>query len=460
MSVTLRDYQDTGVGQIREAMIDGYGSILYVLPTGGGKTIVFSYIAQNAARIGTRTCILVHRRELLRQASEKLRMFDVPHGVIAPGHPRTNDLVQVASKDTLVHRLPEYQFDLLVCDEAHHATAETYKRIWRYYTNAIVLGVTATPCRMSGAGLKTEFETMIVGPSVAELQAAGHLAPCKLYGPPHTLDLKRVTSRGGDYKREQIEQLMDRRDIIGDAIDHYRKHLNGAPTLVFCASVAHAEHTAALYREAGFRAESVDGSLPDEVRDERIAGIGNGRLNALMSCDLIGEGLDVPGVWGIQSLRPTKSLSVWLQQVGRGLRPAPGKTAIILDHVGNWVRHGLPAAAREWSLEEGSVKEKDAEKAPITKQCPECYHVHTPAPTCPCCGYEYQEAPARKHPKQQEGDLELVSDEVGDAMFKAAKSLKDFHRWAKATGKSPGAAWYAFKRRKASNRLEGAVIGK
>lgn len=455
--ITLRPYQERGLAAIRQGFVDGLETILYVAPTGSGKTVLFTFIAHHGAQMGTRICIIVHRRELLRQASRTLDAFGVPHGVVAPGYPTTGHLVQVASKDTLIHRLHRYPaFDLLICDEAHHATAETYRKIWRHYA-ARVLGVTATPCRLSGAGLKTEFERMIVGPSVAELQQSGHLAPSSVYAPPHVVDLKGLHCRAGDYKREELEALMDHRNITGNAIEHYSRLLNGRPTLVFCCSVAHAEHTAAQYRAAGYRAESVDGTMAEEVRDDRIAAIGDGRLNVLTSCDLIGEGLDVPGVYGVQDLAPSRSLSRVMQRWGRALRPADGKRALILDHVGNCMRHGLPEHPRNWTLELGAEK-TDAKREPPVRQCPECFHAHTPSPVCPACGHVYQ-ASKKPVPKESDGELRLVTPEAGAELFRAAQTLKDFHAWAKATGRSSGAAWYAFKRRKASNRLERAAIG-
>lgn len=451
----LRPYQKHDVEALREAFNQGAYAVCYQAPTGSGKTVVFCYIAHHAAQLGNRICILVHRRELLRQASDALTEWGIQHGVIASGLPTTQHLVQVASKDTLVRRRMPYRFDLLVCDEAHHATADTYRAIWRANPGAHLLGVTATPCRLTGAGLGTVFDRMVVGPTVKDLVTAGYLARPLVYAPPLNLNLKGLRSPAGDYKRDQLERLMDQRHITGDVIEHYRRYLNGKPTLVYCASVQHAEHTAALYREAGFRAESVDGKMPDALRDDRIRAIGDGRLSLLMSCDLIGEGLNVPGVYGIQELRPTKSITIHLQHIGRGLRIAPGKTScIILDHVGNCYRHGLPDYEWRWSLERGAEKQPGDVKAPPMRQCPQCFYAHPLEPVCPACGYVYPPKPVRQAPNVKEGQLKLLTPEEGNEMYQKCKTLSDYHRWAKATGKKPGAAWHAFKRRQASNKLE------
>ena len=441
----LRDYQQRGVEQIRAAFQTGFRAPLYQCPTGGGKTHDFTYITYHGAKLGTRICIVVHRRELWKQASKSLEEYGVPHGIIAPGHPRTEHIVQVASIQTLVRR-KGYDFDLLILDEAHHAVSETYSTLFSQYPNAAILGVTATPCRMSGRGLGTVFDHLIVGPSVRELVDSGYLARPKVYAPSN-IDVSKLKSTGGDYNKEELAALIDKRSITGCAVEHYKRLADGLPTIVFCASVEHAEHVAEDFRAAGYRFESVDGSMPTELRDSRIAGLANGRLNGITSCELISEGLNVPGVACAILLRPTKSLTVYLQQVGRALRPYPGKTcAIILDHVGNVFRHGVPDADREWSLEEGIKKRTGLVDDVPTRQCDVCFAVHPLARKCPECGYIYPVATVAP-PKTVEGELKLVTPEEGTELYKAAKSLKDFHRWAKATGKTAGAAWVHWKKR-------------
>lgn len=444
----LRDYQETAVSKLRQAFADGHVAPLYRGATGSGKTVIFSYIAKHAAALGTRICILVHRRELLLQASRALSSWEIPHGIIAPGYQRINTPVQVASVQTLVRR-SGHEFDLLIIDECHHSTATTYRSIFHDQRQARLLGVTATPCRMSGAGLGTIFDTLIEGPTIKQLTDQGHLSPAIVYAPPTAVNLSGIRSRAGDYDKEKLAALMDSRQITGCAVSHYVKLCNGYPAIAFCASVDHAKHVAEDFRAAGFRAASVDGAMAQDERDDAIASLGDGRLNVLTSCDLISEGVDVPVVSAAILLRPTMSLSVYLQQVGRVLRPFPGKkAAIILDHVGNVIRHGLPGAEREWSLEEGVVKppKSSDDEYPKARQCHECFAVHDYAPVCPECGFIYPVV-AKKPPKQVDGELKLVSQEEGNEIYKAAKTLAEFHEWARSTGKKPGAAWFAHKRR-------------
>jgi superfamily II DNA or RNA helicase len=273
--------------------------------------------------------------------------------------------------------------DMLIIDEAHHATAGTYRKIAAAWPNARVLGVTATPQRTDGKGLDETFDKMVFGPSPSALIADGYLSRMRYLALPQTVDLSGVASRSGDYALEQLASAMDQRRITGDAEAHYRKHLAGRPAIAFCATVAHAEHVAEQFAEAGWNAASVDGSMAPDERARRIAAIGNGGLNVLTSCEIVSEGTDIPSVAGAILLRPTQSLIVYLQQVGRVLRPKPdGSVAVILDHVGNVFRHGMPDSEREWSL--AGIPKKD--KPPAVRQCGECYAVFPPAAVCPECG--------------------------------------------------------------------------
>ena len=443
--MNLRDYQQRDYDRIRSAFRK-HSRVCYQAPTGSGKTVLFCHLARNAADRGTRVCILVHRRELLRQASKALTAYGVHHGIIAPGVDTEDGLVHVASKDTLVRR--DREFDLYIVDEAHHTVASTYQKIIQ---STPVLGVTATPCRLSGAGLGTVFDSLVIGPTVRELMDAGWLARYRYFGPPCAVSLKGVASRGGDWAREGVAALMDKPAINGDLVQHYEKFLSGQPAVVFCATVAHAKSVAETFVAAGHAAASVDGAMHQQDRDAVLGGLSDGSLRVVTSCDLIGEGLDIPAVAGALLARPTKSLSVFLQQIGRTLRPAEGKDcAVILDHVGNHLRHGLPDAPREWTLEQGAVKTK----AEPVKQCPVCFGVHDPAPECPMCGHVY----AEEKPKPRKGlsykeaaleEVQMTHEEMAE-LTKQARTLQDWHNIGKRSGKTPGWAFVNWKRRRMS----------
>lgn len=373
--VVLRDYQENMVQRIRVAFAN-VRRVLAVAPTGSGKTVTFAYITTNAAAKNKRVIIAAHRVEIVQQISDALTAMGVRHGRIQAGHTMTSDLVQVAMIMTLAKRTCRVPPpDLLILDECHHAVAGSYLAVVAAWPKARVLGVTATPQRADGKGLKDCFDEMIVGPQMADLIERGFLAPYNYLAPPEQADLSSIKKRGGDYAIDELAAAMDKAVITGDAIEHYKTHLGGRPAIAFCVTVEHAEHTAAQFRSSGFRAASVDGTMDSTTRRDILASIGDGRLNVLTSCQLISEGTDIPVVAGAILLRPTQSLGLYLQQVGRCLRPKPdGGRALILDHVGNVHRHGLPDAPREWSLD-GKLK-----KSGGVATCKQCFRAFDSKP--------------------------------------------------------------------------------
>ena len=401
----LRPYQTQLVTEIRGQYQLGRKAVLAVLPTGGGKTVCFSYIAQAASVKGNRVLILVHRAELLDQAS---RAMPVPHGVIAAG--RGMDLshtVQVASVQTVarrLHLLPRDFFQLLVVDEAHHTTAGTWARVIAHFAQAKLLGVTATPIRGDGRGLGEHYQAMVQGPTAAELTSEGYLAPARVLAPPG-FDSAGLRKRMGDFDTKQAEQRVG--TIMGDCLGHYRKHLSGQTAIAFCCSVAHAEAVAHLFQSAGIAAASIDGGMDTSTRRELLQRLAVGDLKVLTSCALIGEGVDVPSVGGCILLRPTASVGLHLQMIGRCLRPQPGKTAVVLDHVGNTLRLGHHLEERDWTLD--GLRKRDREAAPSVKVCPTCFATSaSTAQVCADCGHVF--APQeRRELKQVEGELQEIA---------------------------------------------------
>ena len=436
----LRPYQMELACDVLSAFENTARTIVVVLPTGGGKSAVLSYILTHEPG---NVWVMAHRQELIWQLSETVGRFKIPHGIVKSGVQfDPTQRVQIASVQTLVrrhHLLPEPA--LIVTDECHHVTAATYRRILDSYPRARILGVTATPCRTNGQGLGEVFEHMIVGPSNKWLTEQGFLSPAEYYAPPMVADTSGLHLRAGDFAKEETEQIMDKPTVTGDAVEHYRNICDGVPMLVFCTSVAHAKHVSEQYCLEGYRAASVDGSMTDEDRKDRIQGLGTGRYQIITSCDLIGEGLDVPVVGAVQLLRPTASLGLHLQQLGRGLRPAPGKShTTVLDHVSNVRRHGFASTVHEWTLS-GSVKRKSV---PALRTCERCFLAHEPAPVCPACGYEYpRKERALNRIETVEGKLvkiEETKEERQEAM-RSAKSLVELIAFAKARGYKSPAFW-------------------
>lgn len=471
---TLRPYQQTMVSNIRAAFADGAGAVVAVAPTGAGKTVVFSFVAASAAAQGTRTVVLVHRDALLRQTARALSSAGVAHGLIAAGTSPSHDLVQVASVQTLARRLirypndPRYRFSLLVVDEAHHAVAGSWLSVIDRLPDAHVLGVTATPRRLDGRGLDGVFRALVLGPSIAELVADGWLAPARVYAPATRPTTDGVTRRAGDFDRGELAELMDTPSITGDAVDHYRRLCPGSPAVAFCVSVRHAEDVAATFAAAGFPSRAISGRMPVEEIRRATDALSAGDLAVLTSCDLISEGFDCPAMAAAILLRPTQSEALFVQQIGRPLRPvfadghdlttragrlaaiAAGDkpSAIILDHAGNVFRHGMPDDDREWTLA-GRPRRVGTAPAVGVRQCSRCFACHSPAPVCPACGFVYP--PSDAIPETRAGELEEVNAvevrRIRRERIRRARTLPELHALASELGYRPAWASILYQQR-------------
>lgn len=464
--IALRDYQSAAVGRLRDAFRAGARRPVFVLPTGGGKTVTFAYMAARAAERGQRVAILAHRVELLDQISETLARFDVPHSLIAPGRPfHPTAPVFVASAFSVPSRLARIAPpELLIVDEAHHAVqGNSWGRVIAAWPDAHVIGVTATPIRMGGKGLGGVFDAMVEGPTVAELIDAGHLSPYRLFAPT-TVDTSGLRVRGGDFVASELASACDRPTITGDAVEHYRRHADGRQAVVFCVSVEHARNVAAGFAGAGYAAASVDGEMTRADRSAAITAFRDRRTTILTSADLIGEGFDVPSIEAAVLLRPTMSLGLYLQQVGRALRVLPGKDhAVILDHAGNSRRHGMPCDVREWTLADRR-RRRDGEAGSVAT-CPACLRVHHPAPVCPGCGHDYREARGEGAGAREVAQVDGVLAEVQPARFspdrahnarialrlaRRATSIDELRNIAREAGYKKGWAWHQWQQRHAA----------
>jgi superfamily II DNA or RNA helicase len=412
-----------------------------------GKTVCFAAITAGAVERGRRVLILVHRRELIRQASAKLTWAGVEHGVIAAGFEPSDHPVQVASVQTLARRLKlqTWQPDLIVVDEAHHAVAGTWSQILDHWPHALRLGVTATPVRRDGRGLGAMFDRLVLGPSMQDLTAQGFLTRARIYAPQIRFQEANLRVRSGDYAPEQAAAELDKPSITGDAIEHYQRLGRGCGAIAFCCTTAHAEHVAAQFRASGITSQTVLGTTSVQDRELAINNLATGALQVLVSVDVISEGTDVPSVGCAILLRPTQSEGLYLQQVGRVLRPAPGKDhALILDHVGNVHRHGFPDDVRTWSLDDARRRTgKGGPPAPAVRTCESCFAAFKPQPVCPCCGAECA-APAREI-RQTDGELqELAREAVARARRRdqgQARTLTDLIQVGIARGMKNPAGW-------------------
>jgi len=409
--LNLYPFQNKILNDVRSALASGCRAPLVVSPTGSGKTLVFATIARGAMDKNNRVLILVHRKEILEQTLQKLYILGVQAGQIAAGKPNTRDMVQVAMVGTLTRRLSVIRRpDLIIIDEAHHSVAGQWNTTLKYFNDVPHLGFSATPERLDGTGLREIYDRMILGPSIYDLVDQGYLSYPVMYRPPEEVT-KEFHIKRGDFDPKEQENIMTKKSIVGDVIEHYRHYLDKMPVVCFCVSLEHCRQMTAAFNNAGYRSEMVFGNMPTSARERAIKGLADGSIHVLTSCDVISEGVDVPVMAGAILLRRTLSLVLYLQQVGRALRKYPGKEkAIILDHCGNYYLHGHVLADRDWSLDHGKRNHKK-DRIPTTTSCPKCFAVWPGKPrACPECGFNFSDNEnianqQRKSPEQIAGEL-------------------------------------------------------
>jgi DNA repair protein RadD len=375
---------------------------LIVAPTGSGKTVIAAAIVKHAVTEGKNVLVIAHRREIVQQTCDKLRAHHIPHGIIMAGTvPRPLEAVQVASIQTLVARIGRMEpppADLLIVDECHHAVASSYRRIMEAYPDAVLLGVTATPCRGDGRGLGGIFETMIQAPQVPDLIEQGHLVKTRVYAPPAP-DLRGVRTQAGDYVESQLDERMNTDKLVGDIVTHWHRHSERRKTVCFATSVAHSVHLRDEFINSGVRAEHIDGSTPKTERDATLARLAAGEIELVSNCMVLTEGWDMPEVSCCILARPTKKMGLYRQMIGRVLRPAPGKTdAIILDHSGAVFLHGFVEDRVQWVLSEELRAGNHAHslrelRGTVLLDCNECGAIREGGKACPNCGWLPQIAP-------------------------------------------------------------------
>lgn len=425
--LTLRPNQHHLIEAIRRAIRQGNRRILAQAPTGFGKTVLATFMISRASK--RMPCLFtVHRQELLDQSAATFDLMDIPYGFIASGYrPDPFQPVQVASIDTLKRRVGSLSPPgFIFVDEAHHVGAAGWARVMDAFPEAYIVGLSATPERLDGKGLDDQFDAMVCGPSVAELIASGDLADYRIFTPAGGgIQTEGIHRRMGDFKRDELDDAADKPTITGDAVKQYLRHARGERALAFCVSIKHSEHVAQKFREYGVPALHLDGNTPKEERRQATKAFRIGDVLVLCNVGLFGEGYDVPEAKALIDLAPTMSLAKQLQKWGRVLRiNIDGSKSIILDHAGNWQRHGLPDDEREWSLEGKAGRAAAGGEADIAvRQCSECFAVHRPAPRCPECGYVYPEKP--REVEHVEGELEEVDKET----LRRQRVAKNIERW-------------------------------
>ena len=366
MTYKLRPYQSDLLDRIDKSWFSGNRSILCQLPTGGGKTILFATVVHEANQKGLRCLVLAHREELIKQAADKLEIItNDPVGIIKAGYPTNYDRdIQVASVQSLTRRLNHCpEFDLIIVDEAHHSTANSYRTILNRFPTARVLGVTATPIRLDGKGFRGVFDELICGVSVSELIESGSLSQYKYFATEISMSVEGVGKRQGDFKTEDVARANPVAGLAGDVVKSYRDYLEGKQAVIFCINVEHSIAIAEHFKADGIIAHHLDGNTPSGERADVMTQFRDKQIQVLTNCALFDEGLDIPTLDGVILARPTQSLSRFLQMVGRALRPCEGKDrAIIVDLANNYERLGMPDDMRVWTLDGLEKKQRERSK--------------------------------------------------------------------------------------------------
>lgn len=445
--IELRDYQLLIKSELYRNYNSGLKKLLAVLPTGAGKTAIAASILKDCKDSKKQAVLLVHRRELINQSGRTFDAFGMPYGIIASNYDRSPyELTQIASIQTLINRLDEINPRFIIIDEAHHTCANTWDRVYHHFPDALVLGLTATPVRADGQGLHKYYEKIVHGPSITSLIDQGWLTPFKYYAPKTEIDLSGVSISMGDYDKKELAKVIDKPKITGDVVENYLKYSNRKRAIVFAVNIEHSNHIINAFKAHGIPAKHVDGSTPTNERDKAVDDFTKGNLMVLSNVGLFSEGFDVPGIETVIVVRPTHSLSLHLQMIGRALRLAPCKThANIIDHVENYKRHGLPSDHREWSLHSAKrrFKKGDEHVVPI-KRCEYCFTVN-PIVSLICSNclepFPIKEKTAREI-LEEHGDLVEIDQKKQMRMeVGKAKTIGDLQKIAQERGYKPGWVW-------------------
>ena len=457
MTITLYPDQQQFIGDVRAAMRQ-HKRLIAQAYCGFGKTVIAAEMTARAYEKGKRVLFAVHRKQIRRQTILTFQREGIPTGIVGQG---MKQRVMVGTMPAISRRLGTLDADLLFIDEGH-IYAPGFAQVHEHYASrgAYIVCLTATPTRFNGRGMRPYYEHIVEGPTARWLIDNGRLSDYKLFA-PQLVDTDGLHTSHGEFVTSEVESLMmEKATITGDAIKHWRTHANQMRTLVFCASIAHAQDVAGKFSDAGIRAASMDATTPDTKRQEIINAFADGKLHVISNCMLASEGFDLSAQVGrdvpveaVVMLRPTKSLSLYIQMSGRALRKKDER-AVILDHVGNCHEHGLPDSEHEWSLD---GRQKKA-KAAAVFTCKQCYGTFaTPFRYCPNCGEATAVSLAgRAAPQEVDGELRELDRHSHDTIQSRSliyaerrnlRTLEELEQYAQTKGYKPGWARHIYQAR-------------
>lgn len=448
----LRDYQRDLIDKARAEMAAGHRTVLIVAPCGAGKTVLSAFMAGQCVQRGGRVLFLAHRKELLDQSEATFRRAGINLDNI--------DIMSIQTATRRVDRLPPYR--MVICDECHHAAAASYRKVLDSMPDSFIVGLTATPVRTDGKGLGDVFERMVQGIDTAELIRRGFLADYRCFNKP-LIDRSKLKTRIGDFTAESIEMEAARNNVYGKAVELYRKLVDGRQAIVYCASINHSQSVLEAFRQTGINAAHLDACTPKDERAAIIERFRTGDIKVLTNVDLLGEGFDVPSCDAVILQRPTKSLALHIQQSMRSMRPAPGKTAYIIDCVGNINAHCLPDEYHAWTLDGKTIMDHGAaERDRRMISCPNCgfVNINGKGLLCVFCGSPLHDERDRAINEVDAQLTELTKDERSHRIMRSVEearkkrreeadcaSYDDLIKLAKERGYKPGWAYYRARAR-------------
>lgn len=438
----LHKYQNSLVSQARTELSNGNHSVLLISPAGSGKSVIIAEIARLATSKGGHVMFMVHRQELIAQITQSFIENEV-------------DLEKctIMTVGKIANRLGKLRAPtLIITDETHHSLAATYIKIYDYYSEVPRLGFTASPWRMSGKGFTEIYSSMVEGPDVSWLIENNFLAPYKYFSVNLINESLLKKSSVGDYTKDSIDQAVSR-TIFGDVVKTYRDKADGKQAIIYCHSVEFSKQVAENFVNEGVTAVHADAKTPKKLRDEIMSDFKSGKTKILCNVDLISEGFNVPDCEVVIMLRPTESLVLHIQQSMRSMRYKPDKQAVIIDHVANYLKHGLPDTPRQWTLGDREKKTSGSKSDAIPiKQCPECFAiVPSDHKYCYECDYEFIPEESVMQVDETAEIVEITQDFSLTASYIVTKSVEELNSmeelkaYQKARNYKPGWVYFQAK---------------
>lgn len=468
MLLETRDYQDRMLGEARELMQQGIKKILFESATGSGKTVMVSKMVKTACERALPTWFLLHRQELIKQTAKTFQKYEIPFGIVGDGHERQPEkVVQIISIPSLINCLGDFKPPHMAgWDETHHIGSATWDRVYKHCPTSYHIGMSATPILPSGKTLGPWFDRIVHGPTIPELIRRGFLSDY-VYFAPTVPDMSEVRLIGGDYNSADVDKIMRGKAIVGDIVAHWLREARGLKTMGFAPTVAASKEYVAAFIAAGVRAAHLDGKTHKDERARVLMEFALGNIDIVFNVGLFGEGFDLAAYTDMDITiecvilaDPTKSITKHKQQVGRAMRPK-SRPAVILDHAGNWLRHGMPDDIIEWSLDNKPVRRSASggTSVPIC-QCEQCSRVFPPAQACPHCGFVrpvkdrpliYFEDDLKEIKRAEAADIKRREEEKAAAMTRevnAARTLPQLQAIERERGYKSGWAILKFKSRR------------